>query len=260
MYSTSIASHLLLLALLAHQHTSNATMFHICYTLSSCLPEYQCISVHTLHSVQPCPAPVVLLLTALVPFCICFPNSFHNYITLSLSLLLHKRVLSCGILCSVAQFWAPAPHESSNGAQYELVFYQRELWAQLWSRQLPPRKRRYMRTSVQLSLFRTGHLQRRTCTPYTRQNNEGQDTKNKTAVNVAIHMPVHVCKYLLIYKRPGVVYTYNIRIRSYERYFYTLLHSLSSFTFCCLQHMNVWNCEQSSEYKPSSGMTSLCKL
>ena len=83
MYSTSIASHLLLLALLAHQHTSNSTMFHRCYTLSSCLPdhEYQCISVHTLHSVQPCPAPVVLLLTALVPFCICFPNSFHNYIT-----------------------------------------------------------------------------------------------------------------------------------------------------------------------------------
>ena len=93
MYSTSIASHLLLLTLLADEHTSNATMFHSCHTLSSCLPEYQCIPVHTLHSVQPCPAPVVLLLTALVPwawqtmkpslqpFCICFPNSFHYYIT-----------------------------------------------------------------------------------------------------------------------------------------------------------------------------------
>ena len=92
MYSTSITSHLLL-TLLADQLTSNATLFHSCHTLSSCLPDHQCIPVHTLHSVQPCTAPVYLLMTAIVtwpwqtikpslqPFCICFLNSFYNFIT-----------------------------------------------------------------------------------------------------------------------------------------------------------------------------------
>ena len=155
--------------------------------------------MHTLHSVQPRPfavdCPCSLSLADFEAFFAAystsaFLNSFHNFITAASCSLLHLLVswLRFQQLTKVATElstnWCFTSVNGEHSSDFASCHHRDD------------------DTAVQLSLCWTGHLERSTRRARARQNNEGQNTKNKTAVNVAIHLLT--CKNSLpikLYKR-----------------------------------------------------------